>query len=69
MVYLHIKLTFSWPPGPPGRKVANRYCGTDTDDNPETTLKGTGFKDVETANKTIELVSKRSLTCKQQFLR
>lgn len=69
MVYLHIKLTFSWPLGAPGRKVANRYCGTDTDDNPETTLKGTGFKDVETANKTIELVSKRSLTCKQQFPR
>lgn len=23
-----------------------------TDDNPETTLKGTGFKDAETANKT-----------------
>lgn len=39
-----------------------------TDDNPETTLKGTGFKDVETANKTIALVSKRSLTCKQLFL-
>ncbi|KAG8169695.1 hypothetical protein KVR01_000440 [Diaporthe batatas] len=39
-----------------------------TDDNPETTLKGTGFKDVETANKTIELVSKRSLTYQRQTI-
>lgn len=48
--------------------MANPYFGIDTDDNPETTLKGTGFKDVETANKTIELVSKRSLTCKHSSL-
>ncbi|KAL1867268.1 hypothetical protein Daus18300_006387 [Diaporthe australafricana] len=39
-----------------------------TDDNPETTLKGTGFKDVETANKTIDLVSKRSLTYQRQTI-
>ena len=32
-----------------------------TDDHPETTLKGTGFKDAATANKTIKLVQKRSL--------
>lgn len=32
-----------------------------TDDNPSTTLKGTGFKDAATAEHTIELVAKRSL--------
>ncbi|KAK5106083.1 hypothetical protein LTS08_000199 [Lithohypha guttulata] len=32
-----------------------------TDDNPSTTLKGTGFKDAATAKHTIELVARRSL--------
>lgn len=63
---MHTKLTIPCPPT--DSKVANPYFGIDTDDNPETTLKGTGFKDVETANKTIELVSKRSLTCKHSSL-
>lgn len=39
-----------------------------TDDNPETTLHGTGFKDAETARKTISLVSKRSLTYQWQTI-
>ena len=33
-----------------------------TDDNPSTTLHGTGFKDAATANHTLQLISKRSLT-------
>ena len=32
-----------------------------TDDHPTLSLKGTGFKDVHTANKTIKLIEKRSL--------
>ena len=39
-----------------------------TDDNPETTLHGTGFKDAATARHTIELVSKRSLTYQFQTI-
>lgn len=39
-----------------------------TDDNPATTLKGTGFKDATTALRTIELVSKRSLTYQFQTI-
>jgi hypothetical protein len=39
-----------------------------TDDNPETTLHGTGFKDTEAAKHTIELVSKRSLTYQFQTI-
>lgn len=39
-----------------------------TDDNPTTTLHGTGFRDIETAKNTIELVSKRSLTYQFQTI-
>lgn len=39
-----------------------------TDDNPETTLHGTGFKDTEAAKHTIQLVSKRSLTYQFQTI-
>lgn len=39
-----------------------------TDDNPSTTLKGTGFKDRDMAKKTISLVSKRSLTYQFQTI-
>jgi hypothetical protein len=39
-----------------------------TDDNPSTTLHGTGFKDAETANRTLTLVSKRSLTYQFQTI-
>lgn len=39
-----------------------------TDDNPTTTLHGTGFKDKATANHTIELVSRRSLTYQFQTI-
>lgn len=40
-----------------GGKASHLY----TDDNPATTLHGTGFKDAATARHTIELVSQRSL--------
>ncbi|TKA26818.1 hypothetical protein B0A50_04264 [Salinomyces thailandicus] len=33
-----------------------------TDDNPSTTIHGTGFKDAEAARRTLDLISKRSLT-------
>ncbi|KAL9051190.1 MAG: hypothetical protein Q9162_006168 [Coniocarpon cinnabarinum] len=39
-----------------------------TDDNPATTLHGTGFKDAATAQKTLELVTKRSLTYQFQTI-
>ena len=39
-----------------------------TDDNPETTLHGTGFKDTDAAKRTIDLVSKRSLTYQFQTI-
>ncbi|KAF2221817.1 hypothetical protein BDZ85DRAFT_264441 [Elsinoe ampelina] len=39
-----------------------------TDDNPETTLHGTGFKDKATALHTIELVSQRSVTYQFQTI-
>lgn len=39
-----------------------------TDDNPETTLHGTGFRDKATALHTIELVSQRSLTYQFQTI-
>ncbi|CAN8098469.1 unnamed protein product [Discula destructiva] len=39
-----------------------------TDDNPETTLAGTGFKDAATATNTISLVSKRSLLYQWQTI-
>ena len=39
-----------------------------TDDNPATTLHGTGFKDLATAQKTLSLVSQRSLTYQFQTI-
>ena len=39
-----------------------------TDDNPSTTLHGTGFKDEATAKKTLELVSRRSVTYQFQTI-
>ncbi|KAM0710300.1 hypothetical protein Q7P35_002662 [Cladosporium inversicolor] len=44
------------------RKDAGKKSHLYTDDNPSTTLHGTGFRDAETANNTISLISKRSLT-------
>lgn len=49
----------------PAKSGAKPRSGKDshlyTDDNPSSTLKGTGFKDAATANHTIQLVSQRSL--------
>lgn len=39
-----------------------------TDETPETAIQGAGFKDAETAKKTISLVSKRSLTYQWQTI-
>lgn len=39
-----------------------------TDETPDTAIQGAGFKDAETANKTISLVSKRSLTYQWQTI-
>lgn len=39
-----------------------------SDYNPKTTLKGTGFKDEETAKRTLELISKRDLTYQKQVV-
>lgn len=47
-----------------GPKASHLY----TDDNPATTLHGTGFKDAATAKHTINLVSKRSLTYQFQTI-
>lgn len=51
---------------PPEEKAPRKDSGKDshlyTDDNPSTTLHGTGFKDADTANNTLSLISKRSLT-------
>lgn len=44
------------------RKDTGKNSHLYTDDNPSTTLHGTGFRDAETANNTISLISKRSLT-------
>lgn len=53
-------------PSPKARtgKASHLY----TDDNPATTLHGTGFKDAATATKTIDLVAKRSLTYQFQTI-
>lgn len=49
---------------PQRRKSSKAAFKTDshlyTDDNPESTLHGTGFSSAETAERTIKLVSKRS---------
>jgi len=44
------------------RKDSGKNSHLYTDDNPSTTLHGTGFRDAETANHTLSLISKRSLT-------
>lgn len=49
-------------PKKPSRKDTGKNSHLYTDDNPSTTLHGTGFRDAETANNTLALVSKRSLT-------
>jgi hypothetical protein len=57
---------------PATKKTTRKDTGKDshlyTDDNPSTTLHGTGFKDAETANNTLELISKRSLTYQFQTI-
>jgi hypothetical protein len=54
-------------PNPP-RKDTGKDSHLYTDDNPATTLHGTGFKDAATANNTLELISKRSLTYQFQTI-
>lgn len=39
-----------------------------TDDNPETTMKGLGFKDAETAKKTINKIKRRSKVYQKQVV-
>lgn len=57
---------------PKEEKKSRKDTGKDshlyTDDNPSTTLHGTGFKDADTANNTISLMSKRSLTYQFQTI-
>lgn len=57
---------------PPKEKATRKDTGKNshlyTDDNPSTTLHGTGFRDAETANNTISLISKRSLTYQFQTI-
>jgi hypothetical protein len=57
-------------PAPKGstRKDTGKDSHLYTDDNPATTLHGTGFKDAVTANHTLELISKRSLTYQFQTI-
>jgi hypothetical protein len=50
------------------RKDTGKNSHLYTDDNPSTTLHGTGFRDAETANNTISLISKRSLTYQFQTI-
>lgn len=50
------------------RKDTGKNSHLYTDDNPTTTLHGTGFRDAETANNTISLISKRSLTYQFQTI-
>lgn len=50
------------PKGKATRKDTGKNSHLYTDDNPSTTLHGTGFRDGETANNTLSLISERSLT-------
>ena len=50
------------------RKDTGKNSHLYTDDNPSTTLHGTGFRDAKTANNTISLISKRSLTYQFQTI-
>ena len=54
----------SLPPAKARKHDSHLY----TDDNPSTTLHGTGFQDVVAAEKTIDLVKKRSLTYQFQVI-
>lgn len=56
------------PPEKKSRKDSGKDSHLYTDDNPSTTLHGTGFKDADTANNTISLISKRSLTYQFQTI-
>ncbi|KIW07990.1 uncharacterized protein PV09_01889 [Verruconis gallopava] len=51
-----------------GSKRGATHSHLYTDDNPETTLHGTGFKDSDTARHTIKIVSKRSLAYQFQTI-
>lgn len=57
---------------PAAKRATRKDTGKDshlyTDDNAATTLHGTGFKDAATANHTLELISKRSLTYQFQTI-
>jgi hypothetical protein len=50
------------------RKDSGQNSHLYTDGNPGTTLHGTGFRDADTANHTISLISKRSLTYQLQAI-
>lgn len=50
------------------RKDSGKNSHLYTDDNPSTTLHGTGFKDAATATNTLSLISKRSLTYQFQTI-
>jgi len=58
---VHKSGTASKPPPSTRKTKDGKDSHLYTDDNPTTTLKGTGFKDAPTAENTISLVSKRSL--------
>lgn len=45
----------------PSSKKSGRDSHLYTDDNPKTTIHGTGFKDEEAAKRTLELIENRSL--------
>ena len=49
-------------PAVPSRNKDKKASHLYTDDNPATTIHGTGFKDSATANHTLQLISQRSLT-------
>ena len=82
--FCQIKLTVTMPKAPKSKKGSARYSPTSkapagdkkdpkqrhlyTDDNPATTLHGTGFKDAAAAEHTLDLVSKRSLTYQFQTI-
>lgn len=55
-------------PTKPTKSRAGKDSHLYTDDNPATTLHGTGFKDAATARHTIELVHKRSLLYQFQII-
>lgn len=48
-------------PEKPSSKKSGRDSHLYTDDNPKTTIHGTGFKDEEAAKRTLKLIENRSL--------